>query len=149
MEEKEEVVQESESGIQMINEEEFWMDDHYFRLVENYKDGFNAEALWKRYSDILLHYDYIVGDWGYEQLRLKGFYAADNYHAPKDDRIDVLEDYLYEYCNYGCAYFVIERLSGEPGYYKSRKKRSNNAYIYEKTTKNMKKKPKYHLKEID
>jgi hypothetical protein len=30
-----------------------------------------------------------------------------------DQRIDALEDYLYEFCNFGCAFFVLERL-GEP-----------------------------------
>ena len=31
-----------------------------------------------RYSDILDKYDYIVGDYGYDQLRLKGFYKDSN-----------------------------------------------------------------------
>lgn len=25
----------------------------------------------------------------------------------------MLEDYLYEYCNFGCAYFVIQRVGGK------------------------------------
>ena len=27
----------------------------------------------ERFSEVLARYDYIVGDWGYEQLRLRGF----------------------------------------------------------------------------
>ena len=61
----------------------------------------------------MARYDYIVGDWGYEQLRLKGFFDKDNRKALPDQRIDMLEDYLYEYCNFGCAYFVIQRVGGK------------------------------------
>lgn len=44
-----------------------------YELVQEYRNGFNEEALKARFSDILSRYDYIVGDWGYGQLRLKGF----------------------------------------------------------------------------
>ena len=43
-------------------------------LVKDVRDGFQEEAFKERYADILKKYDYIVGDWGYDQLRLKGFY---------------------------------------------------------------------------
>ncbi len=83
----------------------------------------------------LARYDYIVGDWGYEQLRLKGFFRADNRRAHPDQRIDSLEDYLYEYCNFGCAYFVIERIGGKKEkttQRRKKKKNHNRAYIDEK-----------------
>lgn len=81
-----------------------------YEIVENVKDGFEEEVLKERYSEILKKFDYIVGDWGYEQLRLKGFYNNDNPKASFDSKINVLEDYLYEYCNFGCAYFVIKKV---------------------------------------
>ena len=40
---------------------------------------------------------------------MRGFFDTSNRRAAPDQRIDTLEDYLYEYCNFGCAYFVIER----------------------------------------
>lgn len=82
-----------------------------YELIENIKDGFQEEALNERYADILKKYDYIVGDWGYNQLRLKGFYHRDHSKASFDSRIDMLEDYLYEYCNFGCAYFVLKKIN--------------------------------------
>lgn len=81
-----------------------------YELIENNKDGFQEEALLERYSDILKKYDYIVGDWGYNQLRLKGFYHPDHAKASYDTKIDTLQDYLYEYCNFGCAYFVLKKI---------------------------------------
>ncbi|GIO28635.1 hypothetical protein J43TS3_32460 [Ornithinibacillus bavariensis] len=81
-----------------------------YELIENVKDGFQQEALEERYSEILKKYDFIVGDWGYEQLRLKGFYHDHNSKAAEDSKISTLDDYLYEYCNFGCAYFVLQKI---------------------------------------
>lgn len=81
-----------------------------YELVINNRDGFHEETVNERYADILKKYDYIVGDWGYSQLRLKGFYHRDNKKATYDKKIEMLEDYLYEYCNFGCAYFVLKKI---------------------------------------
>ncbi|VTS12731.1 YutD family protein [Streptococcus pseudoporcinus] len=78
-----------------------------FFLIENEKDAFNATAFSQRFTEILLKYDYIVGDWGNEQLRLKGFYKDSN-EVKKSNRISRLEDYIKEFCSFGCAYFVLE-----------------------------------------
>ncbi|QOR66083.1 DUF1027 domain-containing protein [Cytobacillus suaedae] len=81
-----------------------------YELVEDTKNGFNEEAFRARYSEILNKYDYIVGDWGYSQLRLRGFYEDQNQKASYDTKISTLSEYLYEYCNFGCAYFVLRRI---------------------------------------
>ncbi|WP_342505914.1 YutD-like domain-containing protein [Sporosarcina sp. FSL K6-2383] len=86
------------------------LDDWQFEIVKNYRDGFNEEALLARYSDVLLKYDYILGDWGYGQLRLKGFFDDSNQKATYETKIGTLQDYLYEYCNFGCAYFVMKKV---------------------------------------
>lgn len=81
-----------------------------YELLQNVREGFEQETLEARYSEILKKYDYIVGDWGYSQLRLKGFYNTDHAKASYDTRIDLMEDYLYEYCNFGCAYFILKKV---------------------------------------
>ncbi|WP_174614168.1 YutD family protein [Virgibacillus ihumii] len=81
-----------------------------YEIIENVKDGFQEDRLNERYSDILSKYDFIVGDWGYEQLRLKGFYDDQNSKAVFDTKISTLDDYLYEYCNFGCAYFILKKI---------------------------------------
>ncbi len=82
----------------------------HYEIVTNYKDGFQQDTLEERYSEILKKYDFVVGDWGYDQLRLKGFYRDDHTKAAFDTKISTLEDYLYEYCNFGCAYFVLKKV---------------------------------------
>ena len=81
-----------------------------FHIVHNYREAFDAEKLEQRFSDVLDKYDYIVGDWGFEQLRLKGFFSTSRKKMLADNKIDHLEDYINEYCNYGCAYFVLRRI---------------------------------------
>lgn len=78
-----------------------------FELVDNYKEAFDATAFNQRFSEILTKFDYIVGDWSNEQLRLRGFYK-DSQDVEADLKISRLEDYLLEYCSFGCAYFVLE-----------------------------------------
>ncbi|TXC91193.1 DUF1027 domain-containing protein [Metabacillus litoralis] len=81
-----------------------------FELIREEKDGFNEEAFKERYSDILNKYDFIVGDWGYSQLRLRGFFDDQNQKATYDTKISTLDEYIYEYCNFGCAYFVLKKV---------------------------------------
>ncbi|CAM3937208.1 YutD family protein [Alkalicoccus chagannorensis] len=83
---------------------------HTYEVVENFRDGWSEEAFKERYSDILNKYDYIVGDWGYDQLRLKGFFEDHHRKSPQDAKISFLHEYLYEYCNFGCAYFVVRKV---------------------------------------
>jgi len=95
-----------------------------FELVENQNDAFDATVFGQRFSEVLTKFDYIVGDWGNDQLRLRGFYQ-DEKAKESDFKISRLEDYLLEYCNYGCAYFVLENLQPKRASFdkKSRSKR--------------------------
>ncbi|MCM3161187.1 MULTISPECIES: YutD family protein [Metabacillus] len=84
--------------------------NQHFELVKEEKNGFNEEAFKERYSEILNKYDFIVGDWGYSQLRLRGFFDDQNQKATYDTKISTLDEYIFEYCNFGCAYFVLKRI---------------------------------------
>ena len=90
------------------------VDGFMYEVVKDYREGFNEEAFLGRYTEILGKYDYIVGDWGYGQLRLKGFFDDKNQKATYDTKISTLEDYLYEYCNFGCAYFILRKTGRAP-----------------------------------
>ena len=131
-----------------VDDSNLLIGERQYRLVRNYREGFDAERLGERFSEVLTRYDYIVGDWGYDQLRLKGFFREDDRKSLPEQRIDTLEDYLYEYCNFGCAYFVLERTGGKRQ--QTRKKRKckrkdkSQAYVEEKkvpVTNKPKKKP--------
>lgn len=131
-----------------VDDSNLLIGERQYRLVKNYREGFEAERLGERFSEVLTRYDYIVGDWGYDQLRLKGFFREDDRKSLPEQRIDTLEDYLYEYCNFGCAYFVLERTGGKRQQTRKKRKRKRKdkpqAYVEEKkapVTDKPKKKP--------
>lgn len=81
-----------------------------YSLVHEHKSGWNPEVFRDRFSEVLERFDYIVGDWGYNQLRLRGFYRDGHPRATKESTISSFVDYINEYCNFGCAHFVLAKL---------------------------------------
>ncbi|WP_107724559.1 YutD family protein [Desmospora activa] len=105
-----------------------------YELVKNHKNGWNPEAFQKRYSEVLDKYEFIVGDWGYGQLRLKGFFTDKHPRATRETKIGHFEEYLHEFCNFGCAYFVLRRLKPLPisqkrGRNRGRQRHKNSTHI--------------------
>lgn len=91
----------------MVDEQHFVINKHPYTIVADEHGSFDLDRFTDRFSMILSKYDYILGDWGYDQLRLRGFYDSQNplYHPER--RVETIQDYLYEQCNFGCDYFVI------------------------------------------
>lgn len=94
----------------MEDERHFLINRHHYQLLYDYRNAFDAEKLADRFSSILGKFDYIVGDWGYDQLRLRGFYDDSNPLFTPDRGVDTIQEYIDEECNFGCAYFVIQNL---------------------------------------
>ena len=110
-----------------VNGEKVETEGIAFTLVENIKDAFDVTVFNQRFSEVLTKFDYVVGDWSNEQLRLRGFYKDDRTEE-KIEKISRLQDYLLEYCSYGCAYFVLENQAPKRASFdkKSRKKEEEN-----------------------
>ena len=49
------------------------IENNKYNLIENYKEGFDLDAFKEKYTEYFEPYDYIIGDWSYGKLRLKGF----------------------------------------------------------------------------
>lgn len=81
-----------------------------YELTQNYKDGFDKEAVETLITDYFNDYDYIVGDWSYGKLRLKGFCDKENKINNKINNIKILEKYIKENCAYECRYFVLKKV---------------------------------------
>lgn len=82
-----------------------------YELIENYKDGFDYEETKNKYTDYFYDYDYIIGDWAYGKLRLKGFYNNDNKNCTKINDFDNYKQYLKDHCAYECRYFIIKKIN--------------------------------------
>lgn len=85
------------------------VEDSSYELINNYRDGFDESEFLNRYTDYFKEFDYIVGDWAYSKLRLKGFYEDNNKKSSKINRISILEKYIEDNCAYGCRYFVLKK----------------------------------------
>lgn len=118
-----------------VDETHIAINNHPYELVTDVRNGFDFTEFAQRFSTILSKYDYIVGDWGFEQLRLKGFYAEDRAGA-KQNQIDAVQDYLYESCNFGCAYFILHNLDvkSAPKPRRSRRRRNSRNGANDKQT---------------
>ena len=82
-----------------------------YKIVENYKDCLDKEELQEKLKDIDYFdaYDYILGDYSYDKLRLKGFYDKNNKNVKENNNYDNIKKYIEDYCSYGCKYFILEK----------------------------------------
>ena len=69
-----------------------------FELLKDDNSTFNIIDFNKRYVEILGKYEYIVGDYFQELLRLKGFKSEDKKRIP---------DYINEYCSLDSNYYIL------------------------------------------
>lgn len=97
------------ADIKKVDENTLKINGHLYNLIVNKNDGFELGQFENAFNPIFTHFDYIVGDIGYGQLRLKGFYD-DKRNVESDLKKSAIEDYLIDYCNFGSSYFVLHNL---------------------------------------
>ena len=73
-----------------------------YLVVKNYNDALDEDALKEKMTEYFENFDYIVGDWAYGKIRLKGFYDSTNKSVKNINDIKNLDDYINNYCAYGC-----------------------------------------------
>ena len=84
--------------------------DLKYELIENYKDAFNLDEFNDRVTEDFYDFDYIIGDYAYSKLRLKGFYNDDNKKAKDYNKISKKYDYIKNNCAYECKYFILKKI---------------------------------------
>lgn len=80
-----------------------------FDIIKDYKNGYKKDDFISKYTDYFDSFDYVVGDWAYGKLRLKGFYDSNNLKCKEMNDYNNLDKYLKENCAFECAYFVAKR----------------------------------------
>ena len=93
--------------------EKVTLENQEWELIENYKEGYDEQALKDRYTDYFENYDYIVGDWSYGKLRLKGFCKKINKLCNKTNDIKFKDDYIKNLCSYECKYFIVQKIKNK------------------------------------
>ena len=80
-----------------------------YKIIKEYRDGYEQEAVEGLLTDYFEEYDYVFGDWAYSKLRLKGFNKSDNKKVNQINDIANLDDYIKNNCAYDCKYFLLEK----------------------------------------
>lgn len=86
------------------------INDKKYEVIEDSRGAIDIEVLTEKLTDYFDNYDYVVGDWAYGKLRLKGFNTKENKNFNKINNYEDIKKYLEDYCAYGCRYFIIKRI---------------------------------------
>ena len=86
--------------------------DNNYEIIRNDEDCFDEEIVNERIkeTDYFDDYDYILGDYAYGKVRLKGYYDSKNKKANKINDIKNLDDYIKNYCCYGSKTFLLKKI---------------------------------------
>ena len=84
--------------------------DFKYELIENNREAFNIEEFKYLYTDYFQDYDYIIGDYAYSKLRLKGFYEDTNKKSKKINKISKKDEYIRNNCAYNCKFFILKKI---------------------------------------
>lgn len=87
----------------IINEQEY-------EIIRNDNDCLNKEVLQEKITDYFDPYDYIMGDFSYDKVRLKGYNDSSNKKATKINDIKYIDEYIKQYCSFGAKIFILKKL---------------------------------------
>ena len=86
-----------------------------YEIVEDEKKCFDQDEVQEKLNDVdyFDNYDYILGDYAYDKLRLKGFYSSTNKNVKEMNNYNNVKNYIKEYCSYGCKYFILKKIANK------------------------------------
>ena len=85
--------------------------DTNYKIVKG-KENFNLSDIETLFTEYFLEYDYILGDYAYTKLRLKGFNVSNKKTTKKINDIKYLDNYIKDYCAYGAKTFLLKKCWG-------------------------------------
>ena len=62
-----------------------------YKLIKNVRDAYNENDLKESFTEFFLGYDYVLGDYAYGKLRLKGFNKKEN-KSDADSRKSIIRN---------------------------------------------------------
>ncbi len=84
-----------------------------YELFKDYREAFNFDEVVDKFTEYFEPYDYVLGDWSYGKLRLKGFCDDGNPLYKKINDIQMVEKYIVDNCAYDCKHFILKRAKNE------------------------------------
>lgn len=86
------------------------LDKIEYEVIEDNGDCFNEFEVREKFTDYFCDFDYILGDYAYNKLRLKGFCEKNNKRYNKINDYTTKNKYLETLCAYKCRYFVLKKV---------------------------------------
>lgn len=93
-----------------MNKKVITANNNEYELVKFYKNGFDEKDFLEKCTDYFNDFDYIFGDYSYDVLRLKGFYDKKNKQMKKINNIEILDNYIKEFCSHECRWFLLKKI---------------------------------------
>lgn len=81
-----------------------------YEVLNNVNDAIDEEVLKEKITDYYDSFDYIVGDYAYGKVRLKGFNDKGNKYYKEINDIKNLDKYINDFCAYGCKWFCLKKI---------------------------------------
>lgn len=82
----------------------------FYEIIREDDKCINKEELTEKMTDYFEPYDYILGDYAYDKLRLKGYYDEKNKKVTNINNIKNVEEYIKNYCSYGAKVFLLKKI---------------------------------------
>ena len=92
------------------NRKQIKLENNIYEIIENKNDCLDISELIEKYTDYFYPFDYILGDYAYNKLRLKGFCDKNNKRYNRINDISLKEKYLKNQCAYHCNFFLIKKV---------------------------------------
>ena len=86
-----------------------FLSDMEYIIEDMRKDCIDVEEIQNLFTDYFYDFDYILGDYSYNKLRLKGFYDSKNKKAKSINNIKEYKKYIDSFCSPDCPYFLIKK----------------------------------------
>lgn len=84
-----------------------------YNVIKNYRDALNIADLEGKITEYFDNFDYILGDYAYGKVRLKGFNEKENKNYKPINDYAKIDEYIENNCAYNCKYFILKSLSVE------------------------------------
>lgn len=81
-----------------------------YKVIKDNGNCLDVSDLNDKITEYYDSFDYILGDFAYGKVRLKGFNEKENKSYKPINDYKNIDEYLEQYCAYGCKYFILKKL---------------------------------------
>ena len=86
------------------------IDNKKYEVIKNYRDALDVTDLEGKITDYYNGFDYILGDYAYGKVRLKGFNTNENKNFKPINDYNNIDEYIKNNCAYDCKYFILKQI---------------------------------------